>query len=233
MEEIMQKEINLKVLFEVIKRHIWLILIITCITSIASGLLSFISEEPPAVYQSSTSILLNSNEINSTSTLEVILRDPTVLGSVIGELGLQQTTNKLNEQITFIDEGGKIVKIAVRDTNPELAAEIANTTASYFIKQMGNILGIYDTRIVSEALVSNFPVYAAEESSLVKNIILGFAAGIVIGIGIVLFLDSLDDSIRFEKEIEQFLDLQVIGSISKMTKVNVKNKPGMRRKRLR
>lgn len=226
----MQKEINLKLLFDVINRHVWLILIITCITAIASGLLSFISEEPPAVYQSSTSILLNSNEINSSSTLEVILRDPTVLGSVIGELGLQQTTKKLNEQITFIDEGGKIVKIAVRDTNPELAAEIANTTSSYFIKQIGNILGIYDTRIVSEALVSNFPEYVEEGSSLVKNIIIGVAAGIAIGIGIVLFLDSMDDSIRWEKEIEHLLDLQVIGSISKMTKVNVENKPGKRRK---
>ncbi|HHW37909.1 MAG TPA: capsular biosynthesis protein [Bacillales bacterium] len=224
----MQKEINLKVLFDVIKRHIWLIFIITGITAMASGLLSFISEEPSAVYQSSTSILLNSNENDSTSTLEVILRDRTVLSSVITELGLHQTTNKLNEQITFIDQGGKIVKIAVQDTNPELAADIANTTAAIFIKQIGNILGIYDTRIVSEALVSNLPISTKEGGSLVKNIMLGVAAGIVVGIGIVLFLDSLDDSIQSENEIEQLLELQVIGSVSKITKVNVQNKPGER-----
>jgi len=227
----MQKEINLKVLFDVIKRHIWLILITTGIAAIASGLLSFISEEPPPIYQSSTSILLNSSENNSTSTLEVILRDPTVLSGVIEELKLNQTMKRLNDQITFIDEGGKIVKIAIQDTNPELAAKIANTTASYFIKQAGNILGIYDTRIVSEALVSNFPVSASEGSSLVKNIILGVAAGLILGIGIVLFLNSLDESIRSEKEIEQLLNLQVIGSVSKITKVNVDNKPGRRVKK--
>lgn len=228
----MQKEINLKVLFDVIIRRLWLILITAGITAIVGGLLSYLSEEPPPVYQTSTSILLNSSDNSSTSTLEVILRDPTVMSTVIEELGLEKTPNKLNEQITFIDEGGKIVKIAVLDTNPELAAAIANTTASAFMKQVGSILGIYDTRIVSEALVNPVPVTTSTGSSLLKNIILGIAAGLVIGMGLVLFLDSLDDSIRGEKEIEQLLELPVIGSVSKMTKAKVENKPGeMKRKR--
>lgn len=225
----MQKEINLKGLFEVIKKRLLLILLITGITTIASGLYSLTSQGPPPVYQSSTSILLNSDEKDSIGTLEVVLRDRAVLNTVIEELGLDKTLDQLNNQLTFASEGSsKIIKIIVVDTNPELAAAIANSTANIFTKQVGSILGIYDTRIVSEAQVSNAPLSVGAESSLLKGIVFGLVGGLVIGIGLVLFLDSLDETIRSEREIEQFLDLPVIGSVSRMNNENTKNKPGQR-----
>ncbi|MFC3884764.1 YveK family protein [Bacillus songklensis] len=222
----MQKEINLKVLFSVIKKRLWLILIITAIATTASGYYSSISKDPPPVYQSSTSILLNTIDKDALSTLEVILRDPAVLDKVVGELGLNKSLDELNKQINFANEGGsKIVNIMVADTNPELAAQIANSTANIFTKQMGSILGIYDTKILSEAQVSSTPSSVGSEStSLLKYLVIGFGAGLVLSIGIVLFLDSLDETVQSEREIEQLLEFPVLGYVSKMNGKNTKSK---------
>ena len=129
----MQKEINLKVLFDIIKKRLLLIIIITAITTIPSGLYGLISWPPP-IYQSSASILLNMDKQDDMNTLEVILRDPAVLNQVVVELGLNTSLDDLNKQITFSNDGGKIVKIMATDTNPELAANITNSTAIHFYK---------------------------------------------------------------------------------------------------
>lgn len=222
----MQKEINLKVLFGVIKKRLWLILVIAAVTTAASGYYSMTLEAPPPIYQSSASILLNVDKQDGTNTFEVILRDPAVLDKVVGELGLTKTLDELNKQITFSNEGGsKIVKIIVADTNPKLAANIANSTANTFMKQVGSILGIYDTKMLSEAQASSTPASVDSGStSPLKYLIIGFGAGLVLSIGLVLFLDSLDDTIQSEREIEQLLQLPAIGHVSKMNSKNTKSK---------
>lgn len=225
----MQKEINLKVLFGVVKKHTLLLLVIIGITTILSGVYSFLAEDPPPLYQSSTSILLNLEDGNSLNSLEVVLREPTVLNTVIEELGLNKTLDELNREIIFANDGGsKIVKITVTDINPELTASIANTTANIFIKQIGSILGIYDARIITEAQVSNFPISYSESPSLLKFLILGFGVGLILSIGIVLFLDSLDETIQSEREIEKLLGFPVIGTVSKMDSKNTKKQPVQR-----
>lgn len=224
MEVVMQKEINLKVLFAVVKKHLLLLIIFTGITTVIGGVYGMASEGSPPMYQSSASILLNTNDSDSVNTFEVILRDSTVLQNVIEELGLNKTINELNRDIIFSNDS-KIVKIFVTDTNPELAAKIANFTAEVFIKQIGSILGIYDARVISEAQANNFPISESESPSLLKYLILGFGAGFMLSIGVVLFLDSLDETIQTEREIEQLLGLPVIGTISKMDSKNTKKKP--------
>ncbi|WP_077214409.1 YveK family protein [Bacillus dakarensis] len=227
----MQKEINLKVLFGVLKRRMRLILIISAITTVLAGLYSLSLEAGPPRYQSSASILL-SGEVGANTTLEVILRDPVVLDSVVEELGLAKSSSELNSQIDFSSEGGRILKIFAVDSNPELAAEIANSTANNFTKQLGSILGMYETKVLSEAQVSSTPVFV-DSVSILKFIIGGFAAGFIISIGVVLFLDSLNETIQSEREIEQLLALPAIGYVSKIDKKNINTQPGQRSEKKR
>ena len=164
------------------------------------------------------------SEKDDANTLEVILRDPAVLNQVIEELGLNTSLADLNNQLTFTNDGGsKIVKIMAINTNPELAANITNSAAHIFTKQVGNILGIYDTKILSEAQPSNTPFIESGSTSIVKSLVIGFGVGLVLSIGIVLFLDSLDETVQSERELEQLLGLSAIGSVSKMNSKNTKS----------
>ena len=132
------------------------------------------------------------------------------------------SVSDLNKQVTFSNDGGKIVKIMATDKNQELAANITNSTAYIFTKQVGNILGIYDTKIVSEAQPSSTPFIDSGSTSIIKNLVIGFGIGLVLSIGIVLFLDSLDETVQSEREIEQLLGIPAIGSVSKMNSKNTK-----------
>ena len=55
---------------------------------------------------------------------------------------------------------------------------------------------------------------------------LGFAAGIIIGIGFIFLLDSLDNRLRSARQVEKLLELPVLGTVSKMNKKTVELNKG-------
>ncbi|MFK9089963.1 YveK family protein [Bacillus salipaludis] len=212
------KDIDLKELFLVIKRRLWLIIVITII---ATGLGTYYSHSNNApLYQSSSRIIIGANPENR-NTLQVIIKDSTILDKVVKELGLAQSAEALAGQITVSSvDNSQVVSISVTDTDPNRAADIANTTAKVFKQEIPTIMDFNDVRLLSDAKVNPWPINQSQN----KLIIIGFIAGLVIGIGLVFLLDSLDDSLRSEHEVEEMLGLPVLGRVPKMHKKNLKKK---------
>ena len=48
--------------------------------------------------------------------------------------------------------------------------------------------------------------------------------GLVLGIGLVFFLDSLDDTVQSVQDVEDYLGTPVLGNVSKMKKQNFKKR---------
>ena len=55
-------------------------------------------------------------------------------------------------------------------------------------------------------------------------VMIGFVLGLVAGIGLVFLLESLDDSVKSEEDVEEFLGIPVLGKVPKMTRKNLKKK---------
>ncbi|URT70228.1 YveK family protein [Cytobacillus firmus] len=211
------KEINLKDLFRVIKKRIWIVIVFAVIATAAGWFYSNANKTVP-LYETSTNIIINA-ETGYRNTLQVIIKDTIVLEKVIRELELQSSPSSLAGSINVgsIDDT-QVVKITVTDTNPTRAADIANTTAKVFIEEIPNIMGFEDVRVLSEAKINPIPI---NEDNQNKIIIAAFIFGIIAGIGLIFLIDSLDDSIKSEKDIESVLGIQVLGSVSKINKKNV------------
>jgi capsular polysaccharide biosynthesis protein len=211
------KEINLKEILGVLKKRAWIGVIITILAAILGYYYSSINQTT-LLYSSSTNIIINA-EAGQRKTLEVIIKDKTVLEKVIEELGLERTTESLAQsiQVGSIDET-QVVKISVIDINPELAADIANTTANVFIKEIPNIMGFDDVRVLSDAQVNPNPINESNQNKIIGAAIIG---GMVIGVGIIFLIDSLDDSIRSEQDVEHLLEVPILGSVSTMSKKNI------------
>lgn len=208
------KEINIKEIFSVIKKRLWIIAIITALASIAGYLYG--EKDITLLYQSSARIIIGKEA--DMNTLQVILKDPVVLEKVVEKLDLNRSPESLANQINVgILDSSKVVNISVIDTDPNRAAEIANTTAEEFKKEITRLLDFSDMEIFSPAKVNLSPIN--EEES--KSGIIGLVFGLFAGIGFVFFLDSLDDTIRSKKDVEDILDLPVLGRISKMSKKNI------------
>lgn len=73
-------------------------------------------------------------------------------------------------------------------------------------ERIGNI------RIIDPARVPHRPIRPRK----FLNLILGLIVGCTLGVGLTLFLDSLDTSIKTVEEVEKYTDLAVIGSIPRI-----------------
>jgi capsular polysaccharide biosynthesis protein len=211
------KDINLKDLFITLKKRVWIILIITAFSTIAGAFYSAMNVPTP-LYQTSSRIILG--EKSDMNTLQVIIRDRTVLEIVIKQLSLNQSPEELANQINVqrLDES-QIVSISVVDIDPGRAAKIANTTAEVFKKEVPKIFNSDEVSILSSAEIQPNPINGDANGN--RTIIIAFIFGIVAGIGFAFFLDSLDETIKSEKDVEAYLDLPVLGKISKMNKKNI------------
>lgn len=209
------KEINLKEIFSVIKKRLWIIAIITAMSSIAGYLYG--EKDITFLYQSSARIIIG--EDADMNTLQVILKDPVVLEKVVEKLELNRSPESLGNQINVgIVDSSKVVNISVIDTDPKRAADIANTTAEEFKNEIGTLMNFDNLRIYLRAKANPNPINEEEN----RSGIIGLVFGLFAGIGFVFFLDSLDDTVRSQKDVEDYLGLPVVGRISKMTKKNIK-----------
>lgn len=212
------KEINLKELFQVIKRRFWIIAVVTILASLIGVYVSNIKTIP--LYQSSSRIIIGADE-ESRKTLQVIIKDSIILDKVIKELALNKSPEALASQISVASvDLSQVVSISVVDTDPILAAKLANTTAHVFRDEVPNIIGKDYIRLLSEAKVSTSPINQSNNNKLFIAVL----GGLIIGIGLAFLLESLDDRIRSVREIELLLGLPVLGRVSKVSKRSVKKK---------
>ncbi|MEH6908809.1 YveK family protein [Neobacillus drentensis] len=210
------KEINLKELFLVIKRRFLMIAFITFLAGIAGYILNQSTVAP--LYQSSSRIIIGADG-ESRKTLQVIVRDSSILDIVIKKLNLKETADQLANQISVASlEDSQVVSISVMDKDPVRASEIADTTAETFKEEVPKIVGKDYIQILSKAKVNPDPINPKTNNKQLYAII----GGIVIGIGLAFFLETLDDRIRSNKEIEELLEVPVLGKIPKINKRNMR-----------
>ena len=101
-----------------------------------------------------------------------------------------------------------------------MAASIANTTAKVFKEEIPNIIGFNDVQLLSDAKVVPYPI----NDNGNRMVMIGFVLGLVAGIGLVFLLESLDDSVKSEEDVEEFLGVPVLGKVSKMNKKELEKK---------
>ena len=216
----MDKEINLKNLFTIIRKKIWIILLFTTFTTLGGAIYSMYVKTP--LYASSARLIVQANA-ETMNTLKAMVNEPVILEKVAAELNINRSVGALSGQIsTESVQGSQIIRINVVDTDPLLAHKIANTTATVYKKEVANILNFNNVSILPEDPVQKHSMPINVNHT--KTIAITFLIGMVLSIGFIFLLDSLDETIKTERRIEQLLDIPVLGGISKMSKKNAKDK---------
>ena len=177
-------------------------------------------------YHSSTTLILVSNDINQNSTMlqsEVtlnknlvttyseIVKSRTVLTEVIDKLNLDVDVVNLSKQITVTSvENTEIIKIEVSDESAKRAQKIAKTTAIVFEKEVQRIYNLTNVSVVDEAYLADSPY----NINPVKQVLIFMCMGLIIGLCIVFLIFYLDTSIKSSEEIEEKLNLPIIGKVA-------------------
>ncbi|WP_147802486.1 YveK family protein [Alkalicoccus halolimnae] len=231
----MKSPIDFLEILSILKRRIRLIVLMTFSITAAAGLMTYYLVTP--MYEASTQILVNqppsegeafsSRELETSreliETYNTIITSSRILDPTLQQLGLEQSRSELSSQITVRGEGeSQVLRITVEDSNQAEAADIANTLASVFQEEVPQIMNINNVSSLAEAEVEGNP------SPISPNIGLNMGAAFIVtlglGIGITMFLELLDNTIKSEADIENELNISVLGQVST---VNVENRPDL------
>lgn len=222
----MEETISLKELFDTIKKRLTLIISITLIAMIVSGIVSYFIITPE--YKSSTQILVNQAKADSSaalntgevqanvqliSTYSVILKSAAILNIVKEELNLDMSVSTLNSKITVENaQNSQVMTVSVTDSDPTVALQIVNKTAEVFEKEIKNIMTIDNVKVLP--LAEDQENQAPISPNPPLNIAIAAVVGLMIGVGLAFLLEYLDNTVKNEQDIEKLLELPVLGAIT-------------------
>ncbi|MED4163945.1 YveK family protein, partial [Halalkalibacterium halodurans] len=106
--------------------------------------------------------------------------------------------------------------ITVKHEEPAMAVAIANEIALVFQNEIVEIMNVDNVSILSTAELGDSPSPVSPNPML--NMAIAFVVGLMGAVGIAFLLDYLDTTIKDEKEVEDVLELPVLGVIPNFEK---------------
>ena len=211
-------------LFRIVMKRLGIILVFALIGASVTGVVSWFFMED--VYQASATIIVSNKQpggnaerltysdytlnIQLVNSYRILCKTDRVLNQVIDQLGLNMTTSQLAGKITVTSEDDtEIIRLAVKDTDPSTAQQIANTLATVFESEVVVIMKMDNVQIIDLATLPAAPV----EPNRMNNVLLGLFSGVALGIGFAVLLEYLDRSIKTEEQIFDLLGVPVLGSV--------------------
>ncbi|MBU5436773.1 lipopolysaccharide chain length-determining protein [Tissierella sp. MSJ-40] len=218
------EEISLREYFFILRKRLGLILILTIVAVATSGIVSYFVLEPeyqtfttlmvgkPKDYQSESKLEYNELLLNQklVSTYGELVKSRVVVDQVIKNLNLDMSFKIFTEKVNVnLVKDTEIIKIQVMDTDPKLAAEIANETAEVFMDSVKTIMKVENVQVIDKAQPPENPVKPRPKLNMAIAGILGIMAGVFLA----FLLEYMDNTLKTPEDIEKHLGLPVLGAI--------------------
>lgn len=221
MQEEYAIEIDLRALIVYLFSRFKTIGIVTILTA-ALGLILASVVLPPA-YEASTRIYVLNRQVETAvsyadyqisnqiiADYKVLITGQNVTKEVLRTLELDLTVRDL-EKMILVDapENTRVLQITVTDSDPVRAANIANTVREVASRQIESIMDVESVNLVYEAEIPEEPAGLDKLQVTLIAAVLGLVAAVAVLSGIY----AMDDAIRTEEDVEQYLGVSVLGVI--------------------
>lgn len=226
----MEETISLQEIFGILRKRLGLIFLCTILGVLVAGAATFFLITPK--YSSSAQLIVKSEQnannnnnvgdINANilmiNTYKDIIKGNAVLDEVKNQVaeqdGYQLSVNDLDEMIEIEQsQNSQSFAIKVISDNPQEAELIANKTAAIFQEKAGEILSVDKVSIISPATINENQVSPNNK----LNLAIGFAFGIMLGVGLALLFELADKTVKDERFIVEVLGLPILGAVAEMT----------------
>ncbi|MFE5430432.1 YveK family protein [Peribacillus simplex] len=223
----MRETLNIKDLFQMVKKRIVLIIIITTLITAMTGIVSFFILSP--VYQASTQILVNQSKekselynvgeiqtnIQLIETYSEIIKSPMMLEKVKERLNLDISNSALSEQIKIVSNGNsQIFTIKVEGADPKFAVSVASTITDIFQSEIKALMNVDNVNVLSKATIgdNSSPI----KPNPISNTIIACFAGVIISLFFTFMIEFFDKTIKVESDVEEHLKIPMLGIVNLM-----------------
>lgn len=216
-----QIEIDLMGLLNYLKKRLVIIMAVMLVFAIAGLVYSAMYTTPKYIAETRLYVLNRSSTIGvqgsdyqvSTYMLkdyQILITGKNVTKEVIKQLNLNMSPEGLAGKISVTaPDDTRVLQINVTDTDPQLAADIANKVCEVAIQELKRIT---DADAVHQVYEADVPARAIGTSAK-KTVMLAMFLGLLASVAVFTVMFILDDSIRTEEDVERYLGLSVVGVI--------------------
>ena len=223
MNEMEEQVISISEIFEALKKRWILIVSITLVATLISGILSFFVIKP--TYETSTKVFIgkeesnlegyNSNDIQMyqklLQTYAETIKTNEVVQAAINNTGADLTVSAVKGALTVTPVSDtQILQIKYQNNDPELAKEILENITNEFVVLAKELVPNGNVRVIEAVQLPEDPVAPNKK----MNIAIAFLLGLMVSVGLVFLLEYLDNTFKNKENLERELDIPALGVIT-------------------
>lgn len=217
-----EQVISLGEILEVLKKRWKMILIITLLATLVSGLASFFLISPK--YEASTKLFIGKEAGVETGydqseiamyqklmkTYSEAIKTRDLVGRAIKVANSKLTEDEVLEKLTVVTVADtQILQIKIEDKDPNMAAAMVQAITDEFVTTSKLLVPNGNIKVIESVKVPETSVSPNKK----LNIAIAFLLGLMVSIGISFLLEFLDNTYKNREQLEKELDIPVIGTI--------------------
>ncbi|MDW4067065.1 Wzz/FepE/Etk N-terminal domain-containing protein [Staphylococcus saprophyticus] len=219
----MESTLDLSKIFGILRKNLKLLIILPIICLLISVLITFLFLDDK--YQASTQVLVNQKESDSqmmaqevqsniqlVNTYSEIVKSPRILDEVSKELNRQYSSSEITSMLTVTNQAeSQVLNISVDSKSGSDSEKIANKIAKVFSNEVPDIMSVDNVSILSKAEGTATKVAPKP----LVNLVIGLIVGLILALLVIFIKEMIDKRIKTEEDVENELDIPVLGSIQK------------------
>ncbi|WP_138494605.1 YveK family protein [Paenibacillus pinistramenti] len=214
---------------QLIQKRLWIIFVFVLISCATTYYVSRTFVTP--VYTASGQLIVNYihpaqgnnlNDVNTSLNLvqsyKEIIESQKIMGDVAAnypQLGI--TEDELAKELEVkVSEKSQVINLKVTDESYTRAAGIVNAVSATFMNSVPSLMNLDNVKLLTAADTEHKP--GPSNGGVMMNLLISFFVSLMAAIGVILFLESINSTVRTEKEAEEWFGVPVIASVPMITR---------------
>ena len=217
-----EQVISIEEIFEALKKRWKMIVLITLLATVISGVLSFFVIKP--VYEASTKVFIgkeeNSQEGYNSSDIQMYqkllktyaeaIKTRDLIDAAIKTSKQDLTVGQVSSGLTVVPVADtQILQIKYQSLDPKQAEVMLKAISNEFIKISKELVPNGNVRVIEAVELPENPISPNKK----MNIAIAFLLGLMVSVGLVFLLEYLDNTYKTKEQLENELELPVLGTI--------------------
>lgn len=222
MNEMEEQVISISEIFEALKKRWILIVSITLVATLISGILSFFVIKP--TYEASTKVFVgkeesslegyNTNDIQMyqklLQTYAETIKTNEVIQAAINNTNADLSIKDVKSSLTVTPiSDTQILQIKYQNNDPEVARSIIENITNEFVILSKELVPNGNVRVIEAVQLPEDPVAPNKK----MNIAIAFLLGLMVSVGLVFLLEYIDNTFKSKENLERELNIPVLGLI--------------------